>query len=148
MFTRMRLGRSLCVAGAMLTLGGATLGGLGATTIATAQAPATTDEYGPIPTDAATTTDEYGPIPTDAATTTEAATTTAVTTTLVGSEFPLPTSTTTTIAPNVASEAPNPPTLPDTGSRTAGAAAILGLFLLTAGLVVSGLSRRTRSLES
>jgi LPXTG-motif cell wall-anchored protein len=146
MFNRMRLGRSLCVAGAMLTLGGATLGGLGATTIATAQSPTTTDEYGPIPTDGPTTTDEYGPIPTDAPTTTT--TTVVTTTTLVGSEFPVPTTTTTTIAPNVASEAPNPPTLPATGSRSAGAVAILGLSLLVAGLVVSGLSRRPRSLES
>jgi LPXTG-motif cell wall-anchored protein len=133
----------------MLTLGGSTLGVLGASSSVTAEGPTTTDEYGPIPTDP-TTTDEYGPIPTDPTTTDEyepIATEPTITIQAVGSEFPLPTTTTTTIAPNVASEAPNPPTLPATGSTFAGLAAILGLTLLTAGLVVSGLARRPRSLE-
>jgi LPXTG-motif cell wall-anchored protein len=60
---------------------------------------------------------------------------------------PLPTTTTTTIAPEVQSEAPTPPAaLPATGSNSAASAAVLGLFLLGAGLVMSGLSRRPRSL--
>jgi LPXTG-motif cell wall-anchored protein len=243
MLTRMRLGRSLCVAGVMLTLGGATLGILGPTTYALSVGPGTTvsianydystigqqcDEYRngyhftlsglEYPEGAVIDAADFGPVnisfsdgsgamatftdleggstahfintttnqsgnflivsakmtfpagtnitgfdqfrissppcdttgvpPTAEGPTTTAAETTA---TAVASEFPVPplATTTTTIAPHVASEAPTPPAaLPATGSHSAGAAALLGLFLVTAGLVVSGLSRRPRSLES
>jgi len=118
----------------------------------TTEAATTTTEYGATTTTeyGATTTTEYGGTTLPEETTTTAATaTTATPTTQVASQFPVPT-TTTTIAPVVASEAPTvPPTaLPVTGSKYAGLAALLGLSLLTAGIVVSGLSRRPRPLES
>lgn len=239
MRTRMRLGRSLCTAGVMLTLGGATLGVLGATTYATSVGPGTTvpignpgfstvgqycDEYhngyhfimeglqypaasvidaadfGPVNisfSDGSTavamftdltggstahflndTTNQTGnftvtsaqmtfPAGTDitgfsqftirnvpCATTEETTTTTEETTPpeptppVVFAIPPLPT-TTTTIAPEVLSEAPAPPAaLPATGSNSAAAAAALGIFLLSAGLVMSALSWRPRSLEN
>lgn len=95
-------------------------------------------------TEAATTTTEAAPTTTAATpTTTEAPPTTVRS----AAEVPLPLVTTTTTVVKVAAEAPqNGSSLPATGTN-AGPTAFVGLLMLSSGLALRTLSRRTRSLD-
>jgi hypothetical protein len=122
------------------------------TTTSTTVAATTTTLAATTTTAAATTTTAAATTTTDAATTTtDAATTTteaATTTSEVASEAPFLPTTTSTVAGQVAAvPVPVPSSLPVTGNA-AEPIAILGLFLLGAGLTLWGLARRPNSLEA